>query len=304
MRIKALFLSLMVMAAVSSCKKDEINVADTANLNGLGGDQWAKGPIDKWIYDTLTVPYNISVKYKWDQFEDLSDITKILVPPKEEYIIPVLSSVKKVWIDTYIAESSELFIKRLAPKFFYMIGSPAYEDGAIKLGVAEGGRKIILLAVNFTKVKGMEGYRASDSVWLKEMFKTINHEFGHILHQNILYPNEFKTLNPALYTSEWINYTDAAARRDGFITAYSMNNPDDDFVELISVMLTEGKAGYERMLAAIPDATTARGTTRAQAIARLRAKESIVVNYYKQVWNIDFYRLQLRTRTAIEGLIY
>ena len=305
MNIKTLIFSLLTMASLSSCKKEDINLADAADLSGLGGDTWASGPIDKWIYDTLTVPFNVSVKYKWDQFEDISDITKILVPPREENIIPVLSAVKKVWIDSYIAESSLLFFKRLSPKFFYMIGSPAFEsNGAIKLGQAEGGRKIILLNVNYTKVKGMTGYEARDSGWLKEMFHTIHHEFGHILHQNVIYPNEFKTLNPNLFTSEWINYTDAEARRDGFITAYSMNVVDDDFVEMISVMLIEGKAGYEKMLADIPNATTPRGTTRAQAIARLRAKESIVVNYYKQVWNIDFYRLQARTRTAIERLIY
>jgi substrate import-associated zinc metallohydrolase lipoprotein len=305
MRIKIFFLSAVVLAMFSSCEKDEINVADTANLNGLGGDTWAAGPIDRWIYDTLTVPYNISVKYKWDQFEDLSDITKIIVPPKEETIVPVLSAVKKVWIDSYIAEAGDLFFKRLSPKFFYMIGSPAYEsNGAIKLGQAEGGRKVILLNVNNTKVKGMAGYIPSDSLWLKEMFHTIHHEFGHILHQNIIYPGEFKTLNPGLFTSDWINYNDASARRDGFITAYSMNTVDDDFVEMVSIMLVEGKQGYERMLANIPAGTTDRGTTQAQAIARLRAKESIVVNYFKQVWNIDFYRLQARSRAAIEALIY
>ena len=83
-----------------------------------------------------------------------------------------------------------------------------------------------------------------------------------------------------------------------------MNVVDDDFVEMVSVMLIEGRAGFEAMLAGIPNTTSPRGTTRDQAIARLRAKESIVVNYFKQTWNIDFYNLQTRTRTAIESLIY
>ncbi len=58
------------------------------------------------------------------------------------------------------------------------------------------------------------------------------------------------------------------------------------------------------MISGIQDITSPRGTTKAQAIARLKAKESIVVNYFKQVWNIDFYSLQARTRGAIESLIY
>lgn len=290
---------------MTSCKKENFNPADAQNINGLGGDIWAQGPIDKWIYDTLTVPYNIAIKYKWDQFEDAADITKILVPPKEEYIIPILSAVRKVWINTYIAEANEAFFKKLAPKYFYMIGSPAFEqNGALKLGVAEGGKKIILLAINYTKVKGMAGYNVADSFWIKEMFHTIHHEFGHILHQNILYPQDFKNLNSNLITANWTDYTDQDALRDGFISAYAMNTIDDDFVETISIMLVEGKAGFERMIASIPPGITGRGTTQAQAIARLRAKESIVVNYYKQVYNINFYSLQARVRAAVESLLY
>lgn len=305
MKITKFLLFILTVGALGSCKKEDFNINDAANINGLGGDTWVKGPIDKWINDTLTVPYNISVKYKWDQFEDISDITKILVPPKEESIIPVLSAMRRAWINPYIAEAGDIFFKKLSPKFIYMIGSPAFEaNGGIKLGQAEGGRKIILLATNFIKVKGMVGYNRADTFWLKEMFHTIHHEFGHILHQTVLYPDEFKNLSPNLFTAEWINYSDEEALRDGFITAYSMNTVDDDFVEMVSVMLIEGRPGFEAMLAGIPNATSPRGTTQAQAIARLRAKESIVVNYFKQIWNIDFYSLQARTRAAIESLIY
>lgn len=305
MKIFRLTFLILAIGALASCKKEDFDINDANNINGLGGDTWVKGPIDNWIYDTLTVPYNISVKYKWDQFESLSDITKILVPPKEEYVIPILSATKKAWINPYIAEAGEVFFKKLSPKFMYMIGSPAFEaNGGLKLGQAEGGRKIILLATNYTKTKGMPDYTPADSFWLKEMFHTIHHEFAHILHQTILYPNEFKNLNPNLFTAEWINYSDQEALQDGFITPYSMNVVDDDFVEMVSVMLMEGRAGYEAMLAGIPNTVSPRGTTRDQAIARLRAKESIVVNYFKQTWNIDFYSLQTRTRAAIESLIY
>lgn len=296
---------VLLVSLFTSCKKEDFDINEANNINGLGGDTWVKGPIDNWIHDTLTVPYNISVKYKWDQWEDLSDITKILVPPKEEIIIPILSATRKAWISPYIAEAGELFFKQLSPKFMYMIGSPAFEsNGAIKLGQAEGGRKVILLATNYVKTKTMPGYTLADTFWLKQMFHTIHHEFAHILHQTILYPDEFKDLNPSLYTAEWINYSDQDALRDGFITAYSMNVVDDDFVEMVSIMLLDGRAGFEAKLASIPNGTSPRGITRDQAIARLRAKESIVVNYFKQTWNIDFYNLQLRTRAAIESLIY
>ena len=288
-----------------SCTKDSINPADAENINNLGGDTWAPGPIDNWISDTLTAPYNISVKYKWNQFEDLGDITAILVPPKEENVIPVLSAIRQVWINPYIAEAGEDFFKKTTPKYFYMVGSPAFNDNqSIKLGVAEGGKKIILLAVNLTKFKTMPGYNAADSFWAKEMFHVINHEFGHILHQTVLYPQDFKNLNSNLLTSNWTDYSDEEAPRDGFVSAYAMNNSDDDFVETISLMLVNGRPWFENLIASIPDGVTDRGTTKETAIAHLRSKESIVVNYYKQVWNIDFYSLQTRVRNAVVSMLY
>jgi len=303
------WMNLIVVCAgcllFASCEKDSINPADADNINGLGGDTWTPTAIDNWINDTLTTPYNISVKYKWDQFEDVADITSILVPPKEEYIVPVLSAVRQVWINPYIAEAGEPFFKKTTPKYFYMIGSPAFgPNQTIKLGVAEGGKKIILLAINYTKVKGMAGYNAADTFWAKEMFHTINHEFAHILHQTVLYPQDFKNLNPSLLTTNWTDYTDEDAPRDGFVSAYAMNNSDDDFVETISFMLINGRQWFEDLIASIPDGVTDRGTTKEQAIARLRSKESIIVNYYKQVWNIDFYSLQTRVRSAVVAQLY
>jgi len=83
-----------------------------------------------------------------------------------------------------------------------------------------------------------------------------------------------------------------------------MNNSDDDFVETISLMLVNGRQWFEELIASIPDGVTGRGTTKETAIAHLRAKESIVVNYYKQVWNIDFYSLQSRIRSAVVAMLY
>ena len=113
MKLIKIVLVAVTMLSLASCEKEEVDLSGIGNINGLGGDTWASGPIDKWIADTLTTPYNIAVKYKWDQFEDLADITKTLVPPKEESIIPILDAVKKVWIDSYISEASLGFFKNL-----------------------------------------------------------------------------------------------------------------------------------------------------------------------------------------------
>jgi substrate import-associated zinc metallohydrolase lipoprotein len=309
---KIAFVVVAAVVSMTSCKKEDVDLSQTPNITGIGGDTWAAGPIDKWIADTLTTPFNIAVKYKWDQFEDLADITKTLVPPDEAVIIPILSAVKKVWIDSYINEASLGFFRNISPKFFYLIGSPAYEsNGGLKLGVAEGGRKIILLDMNEIKLKGMPGYQLSDSNSSKEMFRTIHHEFAHILHQNVIYPVEFKNINPNLITANWTDYLDFSlvnpelpAWKDGFISAYAMNTNDDDFAEMVTFLLVNGKDWFEDVLAAIPAGVSDRGTTQQQAITRLRTKESIIVTYFKEVYGIDFVKLQARVRAAVESVIY
>jgi substrate import-associated zinc metallohydrolase lipoprotein len=278
--------------AMLSCRKDDIS-GNADDIAGLGGDTWVKGPIDDWIHSNLTVPYNVAVKYKWDQSE--MEFNKIIVPPDEDKILPVLSAVKQVWIDNYVAETNELFMKKYCPKFFVLAGSASWNmDGTITLGQAEGGRKILLYQLNDFRVKGMDGYQPEDSFTVKQMFHTIEHEFAHILHQNVMYPQEFKQVSVGTYTSNWNNVTDDAANELGFISAYAMSFPDEDFVEMTSMMLVEGRNWFNAMVNSLTDE---------EAQTKLRQKEAIVVNYFKDVWNINFYRLQTRTRASITSQV-
>jgi substrate import-associated zinc metallohydrolase lipoprotein len=287
-----IYLVILALAVFASCRKEDA-LGDVSQIPGLGGDTWAPTAIDNWIRDTLTVPYNISAKYKYDQGE--LDFDKTLTPPDESKIIPVLSSIKKVWIDNYVAEAGKPFMQKLVPKYFVLVGSASWNtDGTITLGTAEGGRRIVLYVLNDFRIKGMTGYVPSDSVNIIQMFHTIEHEFGHILHQTIYYPTAFKLITVGSYTSNWNNTTDSSAHEKGFISAYAQSAPDEDFVETISIMLTLGKAQYEAMIASIHSQ---------DAVNKLRQKEAIVINYFKDVWNINFASLQTRTRNSIDALI-
>jgi substrate import-associated zinc metallohydrolase lipoprotein len=283
---------IIVLGLMASCDKDD-DLGDVENIPGLGGDTWTPTAIDNWITANLTNPFNVAVKYKWDQSE--LELNKALTPPKEELIVPTLSTIKKVWMDNYIAEAGAAFMKRYVPKLFVLVGSASWNiDGTITLGTAEGGRKIVLYVINDFRIKGSPGYKPSDSLNVKMMFHTIEHEFGHILHQTTYYPQDFKQISVGGYTSNWNNVFDADANEMGFITAYAMSAPDEDFVEMISMMLVEGKAGYETLLSQISNA---------DARNKIRQKEAIVVNYFKDVWGINFSSLQNRTRASIDALI-
>jgi substrate import-associated zinc metallohydrolase lipoprotein len=296
-------LLLVSVALFTACSSKE-DLSGIEDIPGLGGDTWAKTPLDKWLYDSLVVPYNIATKYKWDQFE--YDLDKTLVPPDEQMVIPTLQAIKKVWIDTYIAEAGELFIRRYSPKFLILCGSASWNVDArtVTLGTAEGGRKIVIYSVNSFRSKDTPGYTPSDSATLKQIFHVIEHEFGHILHQTVLYTPTFKNISAGRYTANWNNISDTTARSNGFVSAYAMSAYDEDFVEMISLMMTEGKDGFDRIVESIPPGISESGVTQAQAKAALRQKEAIIVDYFRTAWKIDYRSLQARTRKAVEDLIY
>ncbi len=281
--------SLLAMVLVSCHKEGALNL--TTPPPGLGGSpvDIVNNPIDKWVYDTLTVPYNITVKYKYEPWELALDRT--LIPPDTSKVIPQLSAINTICWQPYTDQTgSRAFVSKFSPKTFVLVGSWQYDyNGTITLGQAEGGSKITLYGLNFfSRLK-------KDSAIVKQGVHTIHHEFGHILHQNVMYPADYKTITGG-YTATWFNTTDAAARKLGFITAYSMAGPDEDFVEMIAVMLTEGSGGYATLLASA-------GSTTSVGYLALKAKEAKVVNYFKTIWGIDFYALQTKTRTSFVNFL-
>lgn len=301
--IKTVFLMGLLTMAFVSCKEEDLG--NVEEISGLGGDKWVAGPIDKWLDDSLVTPYNIGVSYKWDQFE-YGDLTKILTPTDEAKVIPMMSAIRRTWIAPYIQVAGIEFFNKYSPKFFILSGSYRYNsDGSFVAGQAEGGRKVILLGANYFKIKGMEGYNPEqDSTYVKMIvIRAIQHEFGHILHQNIMYPAEYRQISKGKYQGgNWINYNDTNCLRDGFISAYAMSGFDDDFVEMIAIMLVEGKPGFDKIINSIPEGTSDNGTTKAQAQLALRTKEAAVVDYYKKAWKIDFYALQAASKKALNGV--
>jgi substrate import-associated zinc metallohydrolase lipoprotein len=227
-KIMVLGVALAVLASCS--KKDDLSTP----LVGLGGDTWAKGPLDEWLSTNYTTPYNIEVKYKWDRSE-LGEIEKDVVPVKEDKVIPVMDAIKKVWIEPYVAVKGEAFFKKYAQKQFFLVGSPSYNsNGTMTLGTAEGGRKIVLMVLNQFDIKNKPEVR--------RMLHTIHHEFGHILNQNIAVTSDYQRITPGDYTATWFNFDDSEAQALGFITSYSRSNKDDDFVEMLASMLVDGQA--------------------------------------------------------------
>ncbi|PUZ30139.1 substrate import-associated zinc metallohydrolase lipoprotein [Chitinophaga costaii] len=270
---------LVLLLVLGACKKDEqLN----ANLDAIDRNQSAKTELDDWLDANYVVPYNIEVKYRWDAFE--LSLSKDMTPPLESQVIPAMQTVKDVWIKPYEVVGGANFMKLNAPKQFVLVGSPEFNgDGTITLGTAEGGRKIVLYVIN--------DFDKTNTQKVKQMIQVIQHEFTHILNQKVAFDPAFKLVTKADYTANWNIPSLAEARSLGFITQYSRSNPIEDFAEMVANMLMMGSYEYNNIVNALP----------ADPQTKLRKKEQLVVEYFKNAWNIDFYQLQVSVSAAIQA---
>lgn len=211
--------------ALFSCdKEDDLRTESTIYVEKVHESEF-----DKWLYDTFTVPYNMEIKWKWDDSEINNDFH--VTPPRKEKAEQFMKAMLKIWIEPYAAVAGEEFIKTYVPKLIYLVGTPNYnDDGTMTLGLAEGGRKVTVFDVdNFDNL---------DLAKMTKAFHTMHHEFAHILHQKVSYPVAFKMLSKGIYTGAWYNYDVFSATSIGFITPYSMLNDYEDFVEIAGTILS------------------------------------------------------------------
>ncbi|TXE06051.1 hypothetical protein FUA26_13800 [Seonamhaeicola algicola] len=278
--IKIIYLQVLLLAIVSCGNSDAVGDSQ------IDTDPPILNDLDLWLRDNFVEPYNIEVQYKWNINE--TDIDRFLHPPFEQNVKPIAEALLKAWIEPYTALGGENFIKNIAPRQFTLSGGFNFNPNSptITLGVAEAGSKITLFNVDYLDF--------SDVDIIKQPLKTVQHEYAHILNQTVPVDPIYGQINPENYNSNWFNRSDEEARELGYITAYASSQESEDFVEMVSEILTNSKEDYD----AIVD-----GIASEQARAIIRFKESLVVEYYKENFNIDLYELQALTEAATLELI-
>ncbi len=273
----------LTLVFIESCSKDDdINKNETViNLDA----ETVQNDFDKYLYETFVKPYNIEVKYKWDYKE--SNMGYALLPANYKNSIRMANLIKYLCLDAYEAVAPKGFLKKYFPKMFMFVGSPAFNSNyTMMLGTAEGGLKITLYNLNSLNTNNIYDLN-------RYYFRTIYHEFSHILHQTTDYSIDFDKISAKDYKSDswneawgwWKN-----ALKAGFISEYASKNPDEDFVELIAhyVTHTEETWGYQMGYA---------GEEGSKIIER---KISIIKKYLKNIWQIDLdaLRKEIQDRAA------
>ena len=252
---------------------------------------------DRWLAKNYMEPYNIDFKYR---FKDvLGDMDYNLTPADYGQAIKLAKLTLHLTLQVYDeVTGNRQFISENFPKIVHVIGSPAYnENNNIVLGVAEGGKMMTLYQVNIIDYL----LSTKNIAQLNELFfKTMHHEFGHILHQTRPYSTDFNAVTPSSYVGDacFDTYrTDAAARQAGFITRYSSKAPDEDFVEQLSLYVTSTAAEWEAILA--------QGGSAGRPL--LEQKNDIMRAYMLSTWDINIDELRkvvLRRQNEIWSLDY
>ena len=255
---------------------------------------------DEWLLANYTYPYNVDFKYRMQDIE--SDHKYNLVPADYDKSVALAKIIKHVWMEAYTELAGPAFLRSYVPKTFHLIGSPAYDSSGTKvLGTAEGGKKITLYEVNSLDFENVD-----IEVLNEYYFKTMHHEFAHILHQKRNYDPSFDRITEGKYVGfDWYFYVaengnsylreDADAWPEGFVTAYAMSEAREDFVENIAMYVTHDQAYWDNMLKVA-------GTAGA---AIINQKFTIVYNYMLETWGInldDLREIVLRRQQEIPEL--
>lgn len=218
----------MVVGLFSSCSEDEMgdSIFDTTEKK-LDPESFTFA-LDSFLQVNFLQPYNLRFQYK---MEDISaDMNYNLVPATYENSIDMAVLSKYLWYDVYKVVVSETFLKQNSPRIIHLIGSPAINanSGSETLGVTEGGLKITLYKVNSLDLNDID-------MMNEKYFKTMHHEFAHILHQKKSYPVEYNLISTSQYEPyKWNDRNQNVSLSMGFITSYGGSEVQEDFVEVIA----------------------------------------------------------------------
>ncbi|MDD2799643.1 MAG: putative zinc-binding metallopeptidase [Bacteroidales bacterium] len=275
----------------SSCTKEEtlgpsiFSTVDSLDQNSVTYD------FDNWLKESYLQPYNLDFRYK---LQDVgSDMSYNLVPVSLPKAKDMAKLVKYLWFDAYAAVVGQEFLRENGPKIIHLIGSPAYNpvSGTILLGTAEGGIKVTLYSCN--------DLNPNDIAMLNEYyFKTMHHEFAHILHQKKNYPIEFAAFSKGNYNPlGWQTKSDSEAASQGFVSPYASSQVKEDFVEVIANYLVKSDADWNNLLdmASKPGINKAGTTLPDDGIngkAVILSKLDMATKWLKNSWNLDIVQLR------------
>lgn len=271
-----------LMFTFNSCKEDDL---ESKSIFEVSDVQARQNQFDVWLQKNFTDPYNIRVIYR---LEDMETDLEHTADPADFVNSQILAKiVKYAWLEAYDEVAGIDFTRAYVPKILSFIGSPLYEDnGTMILGTAEGGMKVTLNMVNTLQIN--RNYLNT------YYFRTMHHEFTHILNQTKNYDTDFERISQGQYVAgDWYQQTDIQARQQGFIRNYSMSEPREDYADMLSMYVCHTPAEWQVFM-------TQAGSTGAAIIDQ---KLQFVKEYMTSQWDIDLDELRDAVNRRMDNVV-
>lgn len=266
-------LAVSTGTALVSCSEDDLNAESVITI-----DKKQANDFDKWLTANFVNPYNLEFKYRYEYKE--TDADYYTIPAELNQAIEMAHLVKYLCLESYDEVAGIDFTRNYFPKMIFTIGEWEYRNnGTIILGTAESGKKILLTGVNY-----LDTYKSSPAALNHYYFKTIHHEFTHILNQTKEYSAEFKLITGNSYVADsWSKEPfDVGYLERGFISSYAQHSDTEDFAEMMSLYVTNSKEQWDEWMAEAGE----------NGAPLLQAKLDIVKSYMKDSWGIDMDKLR------------
>jgi len=254
------------------------------------GEVESTDDLDQYLKEEFRDPYGSVIIY--DFVDRYIEPDKFAVPPKLELVQPVAALIKQAWINPYniAADSGDDFMKRYFPAELVMLGSPIYNgDGTITLGIADAGVRVTLTQVN--------EYFPGNTPWIDGAFKTLHHEFAHIIDQNFNFDSQsFYDISGSDYTSpgSWVSETTDSAIAKGMVTPYGTSSVAEDFAELVSFIITSPADQFEAIYITPEPCDVGDQDCADRNVGRLRIQQKYdrVLEYFNNEVGVDLLKVR------------
>lgn len=291
-----------------SCSRETLSENSVVDSNIIKRNQTE---LDIWINQNITLPYGISVEYRWDG--NAAPRGNHNYPPNEENVKAVLETIKALWIDLYNDQNvgKANFLKGKNPLKIYLYGGRNVDANGVEL-----------LGNNSTTNAEMHLYNVNDfdpknpqKVFI--LMRSVHHQFARRLAELIPYDRDaFVQISQNRYLASTDDIADVIgnfqradvfkvrdyANKRGFYTLHSFLSAEEDFAEIISATLTHTP---REIATAVENSKTphyAGGDTELQqrydeeakkAHKEFTQKQTMVDEYFSKKLGINLKRMQL-----------
>lgn len=270
----------LTLVSVSSCQKDELDPKSIFTDYEKKGTSYTED-FDLWLDSFFVKPYNCEFRYQLD--DAAMDPNYNVVPVRLGMADTLAHLALYLWYNVYdtvlqrVNDSTFLFDN--GPRMIQIVGSAMINaaQGTEKLGYAEGGIKITLMKINKMKWTDME-------LLNEYVFKTMHHEFSHILHQKKTYPKDFESITPGDYDpTGWQYMSNEEANQHGFVSSYARCATHEDFVETIANFIVKDDDTWQTILENAGE----------EGAPFIQQKLDMVTTWLAEQWRISIYQMHL-----------